>query len=85
MHSIPCGSLIEAPSARCDLGHAFPGACIDCTDYTPGINAQERQRSEVWARVMGYYRPVSEWNPGKQQEHAQRVYLRERKEGKDDA
>jgi len=30
--------------------------------------------------VMGYHRPVDQWNPGKQQEHAQRVYLRERKD-----
>ena len=32
----------------------------------------ERQRCEVWTRVMGYHRPVSEFNPGKQGEHAER-------------
>lgn len=34
-----------------------------------------RQRCEVWSRVMGYYRPVSQWNVGKRAEHAERVQL----------
>lgn len=32
----------------------------------------ERTRCEIWSRVMGYHRPVSAWNPGKQQEHRDR-------------
>jgi anaerobic ribonucleoside-triphosphate reductase len=32
----------------------------------------ERTRCEVWSRVMGYHRPVSQWNPGKQQEYRDR-------------
>ena len=31
--------------------------------------------SEVWTRVMGYHRPVSSWNKGKQSEQAERVYF----------
>ncbi len=27
---------------------------------------------EVWSRVMGYFRPVSQWNKGKQSEYAER-------------
>jgi len=27
-------------------------------------------RNEVYSRVSGYYRPVSQWNKGKQEEHA---------------
>ncbi|AOV17407.1 hypothetical protein BJI67_10365 [Acidihalobacter aeolianus] len=38
---------------------------------------EERQRCEVWTRVMGYHRPVAEFNPGKQSEHAQRRHFRE--------
>jgi len=30
---------------------------------------------EVWTRVMGYHRPISSWNKGKQSEHADRVYF----------
>lgn len=37
----------------------------------------ERQRCEVWTRVMGYHRPVSEFNPGKQSEHNERRHFTE--------
>ncbi|MGO1659640.1 MAG: hypothetical protein ACTHYN_13690 [Marinobacter sp.] len=29
-------------------------------------NEHQRQRCEVWIRVMGYHRPVSAFNKGKQ-------------------
>ncbi|MNH17987.1 anaerobic ribonucleoside triphosphate reductase [compost metagenome] len=38
----------------------------------------QRQRCEVWTRVMGYHRPVSAFNPGKQAEHAERQHFNER-------
>ncbi len=39
------------------------------------LNDAERQRCEVWTRVMGYHRPVSEFNPGKQSEHGERRHF----------
>lgn len=33
---------------------------------------QERQRTEIFSRVVGYYRPVSNWNESKQEEYADR-------------
>ena len=30
---------------------------------------------EVYSRVVGYYRPVRQWNDGKRQEFAERVTL----------
>ena len=36
------------------------------------LKPEERTRCEVWSRVMGYHRPVSSWNAGKQQEHRDR-------------
>lgn len=39
----------------------------------------ERQRCEVWSRVMGYHRPVSSWNIGKKQEHRDRKMFVEAK------
>jgi len=27
-----------------------------------------RQKCEVYSRIVGYIRPVSQWNPGKQSE-----------------
>ena len=38
---------------------------------------EQRQRCEVWTRVMGYHRPVSAFNPGKQSEHQERPPFRE--------
>ena len=43
------------------------------------LNDAERQRCEVWTRVMGYFRPVSEFNIGKKSEYAERVYFSEKK------
>ncbi|WP_246167748.1 anaerobic ribonucleoside-triphosphate reductase [Propionivibrio limicola] len=37
----------------------------------------ERQRCEVWTRVMGYHRPVTEFNLGKQCEHRERQHFSE--------
>ncbi len=36
------------------------------------LREEERTRCEVWTRVMGYHRPVSAFNPGKQSEQAER-------------
>ncbi|GBG03709.1 hypothetical protein AZSI13_30360 [Azospira sp. I13] len=41
------------------------------------LQDHERQRCEVWTRVMGYHRPVSEFNPGKQSEHSERCHFAE--------
>ncbi len=40
-----------------------------------------RQRCEVWTRVMGYHRPVSAFNPGKQSEHHERRHFTEQAAG----
>ena len=37
----------------------------------------ERQRCEVWTRVMGYHRPVASFNVGKKGEHSERRFFRE--------
>jgi hypothetical protein len=35
----------------------------------------ERQRCEVWTRVMGYHRPMASFNTGKQGEFNERRYF----------
>ncbi|BBB31750.1 conserved hypothetical protein [Thermotomaculum hydrothermale] len=35
------------------------------------------EKCEVWTRVMGYHRPVSEFNKGKKSEFKERVYFEE--------
>lgn len=41
------------------------------------IPESERTRVEVYSRVMGYHRPVSFWNVGKQQEFRDRRMFHE--------
>ncbi len=41
------------------------------------LRPEERQPCEVWTRVMGYHRPVSEFNLGKKAEHAERLHFQE--------
>jgi hypothetical protein len=41
------------------------------------LTDDERQRCEVWTRVMGYHRPVASFNIGKKGEHCERRFFRE--------
>jgi hypothetical protein len=41
------------------------------------LRDDERQRCEVWTRVMGYHRPASSFNIGKQGEFNERRYFDE--------
>ncbi len=45
------------------------------------IHDDERTPCEVWTRVMGYHRPVSAFNAGKQSEHRERVCFSEHPTG----
>lgn len=41
------------------------------------LKEEERTRCEVWTRVMGYHRPTSSFNRGKQGEHKERQFFTE--------
>ena len=41
------------------------------------LSDDERQRCEVWTRVMGYHRPVASFNIGKKGEHNERRFFEE--------
>lgn len=43
------------------------------------LKENERQECEVWTRVMGYHRPVSEFNRGKKSEFYARKCFTEEK------
>ena len=49
-------------------------------DLAPEIKLDdsERQRCEVWTRVMGYHRPLSSFNKGKKSEHFERQHFQEK-------
>lgn len=48
-------------------------------DVEPILKDEERQPCEIWTRVMGYHRPTSSFNRGKQGEFAERQYFLEKK------
>ena len=52
-----------------------------CNMIIDGIELKDNERTscEVWTRVMGYYRPVSNFNVGKKGEFEQRVNFTEQK------
>ena len=52
-------------------------ATTETPEGTIALRDEERQRCEVWTRVMGYHRPVASFNIGKRGEHAQRRFFRE--------
>lgn len=62
-----------------DLGLHNDKSILDfnCTKETITFlidgEAVERQRCQIWTRVMGYHRPVASFNTGKQGEFAERV------------
>ena len=39
------------------------------------LKDEERTRCEVWTRVMGYHRPTTSFNKGKQSEHRERKFF----------
>ena len=52
-------------------------AVIERQDQDVTLREEERQRCEVWTRVMGYHRPVASFNIGKQGEFAERLHFEE--------
>ena len=48
------------------------------TPQTVVLRDDERQRCEVWTRVMGYHRPMASFNTGKKGEFHERTYFDER-------
>lgn len=46
-------------------------------ENTPSNVKAQRQTCEVWTRVMGYYRPISQFNRGKQSEFQERQFFAE--------
>lgn len=54
---------------------------MNTTDKDIVLKNEERTKCEVWTRVMGYHRPTSSFNIGKQGEFAERKYFTEDKCG----
>jgi anaerobic ribonucleoside-triphosphate reductase len=59
-----------------DAMNAITTACTN--EDLATLEESERQPCEVWTRVMGYHRPVSSFNIGKQGEFHERTFFTER-------
>ncbi len=44
--------------------------CHDC--YKDNKRLNKFRSCEIYSRVVGYLRPIKQWNPGKQQEYKER-------------
>ena len=67
------GELLNGHFLKYDLGNGkFKEIfkCSECFNQNKGLN--NFQETEVYSRVVGYLRPVSQWNEGKQQEFKDR-------------
>ena len=52
-------------------------APLDVCESEPQLDDDERQRCEVWTRVMGYHRPAASFNTGKKGEFEERTHFME--------
>jgi len=84
---LPCRqlTLIRDTEGRelggeCVIGRSFPADCT-CAAYDPVPPDEERTPCEIWTRVMGYHRPVANFNAGKRAEHEERCYFKESAHG----
>jgi hypothetical protein len=48
--------------------------CAPCYEIQPKL--RDFQPCEVYSRIVGYLRPVKQWNKGKQQEFKERVLFK---------
>lgn len=70
-----CGNSVTNAKAipfLTKIGKLFK--CPVCFEVEPKLEI--KQRCEVYSRVCGYMRPVSNWNSAKQQEFKQRKVYR---------
>jgi hypothetical protein len=54
-----------------------PTQTAQANPTVPHLLDEERQRCEIWTRVMGYHRPVSSFNIGKKGEFQERKHFNE--------
>ena len=77
-----CGKILKLEDDKIKDGHqlvydhndrkvvAFK--CIDCFNKPDGKVLKNFQETEVYSRVVGYMRPIKQWNIGKKKEYEDR-------------
>ena len=68
-----CGKVLErgAEYMPYEIEGATLAKCRACYEAKPELS--NFQKAEVYSRVVGYIRPVEQWNNGKQAEYADRM------------
>ncbi len=61
------GALLVYENGNEDV---FTLKCDDCLKRSEGIEGY--QKCEVYSRIVGYLRPVTQWNAGKRREYEER-------------
>jgi len=71
----PCGhcELLKVISEECLIYYLFKFIHMEKENKLE----TKRTRCEIWTRVMGYHRPVSDYNIGKKGEHYSRKHFNE--------
>ena len=67
-NEIKNGSLLSYKDEGSEL---FVFKCDDC--YSKNKELSDYKECEIYTRIVGYLRPVNQYNPGKQQEYKERV------------
>jgi hypothetical protein len=64
--------IIGGQMLKYDLGEEW-GYIIKCDEcYEKDPSLRNYNKTEVYSRIVGYYRPVKQWNEGKQKEFKDR-------------
>jgi anaerobic ribonucleoside-triphosphate reductase len=67
------GEIKNGSLLKYDLPDGKQKSVFKCTEcYSKDPSLRNYQETEVYSRVVGYIRPVSQWNEGKQQEFSER-------------
>ncbi|MDD3292871.1 MAG: anaerobic ribonucleoside-triphosphate reductase [Candidatus Pacebacteria bacterium] len=67
------GEILNGQFLKYDLGNGKTKDIFKCSEcFNVDKSLRNFQETEVYSRVVGYLRPVSQWNEGKQQEFKER-------------
>ena len=68
-----CGKMLEKGQEYMpyEVNGETIAKCRTCHEANPTLS--DFQKTEVYSRVVGYIRPVEQWNKGKQEEYQDRM------------
>ncbi len=72
------GELVDAKMLKYDTGNEKITVikCDNCFEKNPSLT--NFQNCEVYSRIVGYIRPIQQWNAGKRVEYSEREEYKEK-------